>query len=82
MSISLKNNYEAHSLVPLHSGYPVQPQNSFPAFLPVAALRIVIGLPQLGQAGAFSFFALASVRQTLILPPCVRADKTGLSSTH
>ncbi len=56
--------YSSISRTALHSGYPIQPQNSLPAFFPLLAWRRFIGLPQSGQAGADSCFALAS---TLIL---------------
>jgi len=51
------------SLTPVHSGYPVQPQNPLPAFLPLLAVRRVIALPQSGQTGAASCFARASTRR-------------------
>jgi hypothetical protein len=35
--------------VPLQSGYPVQPQKSWPMFEPVRAVRWRISLPQRGQ---------------------------------
>jgi len=39
-------------LVPLHSGYPLQLQNSLPELTPFFATRLIIGFPQTGQLGA------------------------------
>lgn len=48
-------------LDPLHSGYPEQLQNSLPAFTPFLAIRLIIGLPHLGQVGALDWM-LCSAR--------------------
>ena len=41
-------------LVPLHSGYPLQLQNSLPELMPFFAMRLIMGLPQTGQVGALA----------------------------
>ena len=45
---------------PLHAGYPMQPQNSPPAFAPRLAVRLTIGLAQLGHVGTLE--AVGAVR--------------------
>ncbi|MNC50053.1 hypothetical protein D3C75_992710 [compost metagenome] len=37
--------------MPLHFGYPLQPQNGLPLFSPRLAVRKIMGLPHLGHAG-------------------------------
>ncbi len=55
-----KNKNHPNFLVPLHSGNPLQLQNSLPALTPFFATRFIIGLPHFGQAGA-SLWTLCSV---------------------
>ena len=38
-------------LVPWHSGYAEQLQNSLPEFIPFFAIRLIMGLPHNGQEG-------------------------------
>lgn len=61
--------------VPLQSGYPEQLQNSFPELMPLRAIRLIIGFPQTGHAGAPSaalFSALEARRSAVrasVKPP-------------
>lgn len=55
-----KNKNQPNFLVPLHSGNPLQLQNSLPALTPFFATRFIIGLPHFGQVGA-SLWMLCSV---------------------
>ena len=45
----------------MHSGYPLQLQNSLPELMPFFATRLIIGFPQTGHVGA-SACALYSFR--------------------
>lgn len=51
-AITTSHHHYTIFLVPLHSGYAEQLQNSLPLFMPFLAIRLIIGLPQRGHAGA------------------------------
>ena len=44
-------HYFSAFLVPLHSGYDEQLQNSLPELMPFLAMRFIIGFPHFGHNG-------------------------------